>query len=86
MSCIVILDGFLWPDKYMEIFDLAHPNLSAKSVILIPHIASCNLSGEKTLSLLGTSVVPPSVFHIVSHVMSKIKKKVHFVIDIGVGA
>jgi hypothetical protein len=85
MSCIVILAGFLWPDKYMEIFDLAHPSFSAKSAMLMPHIASCSLAGEKTLSLLGTSIVPPSVFHIVSHVVSKIKKKVHFVIDMSAG-
>ena len=38
------------------------------------------------MSLFGTSTVPPSVFHIVSHVASKIKKKVHFVIDTGTQA
>lgn len=86
ISCIVIFVGFLWPDKYMEIFDFAHPSFSAKSTILMPPIASCSLLGEKTMSLFGTSTVPPSVFHIVSYVVSKIKKKVHFVIDTGTQA
>lgn len=81
ISWIVIFVGFLWPDRYMEMLDFAHPSFSAKSTILMPSIASCSLLGEKIMSLFGTSAVPPSVFHIVSHAASKIKKKVHFVID-----
>ena len=58
--------------------DLAQPNFSARSMLLIPPIASWSLSGE---NMVSDMVDTPSVAHIVAHIVKKIKKNVHKVID-----
>ena len=78
ISCMVIFEGVRCPERYIVMLDLAQPNFSARSMLLIPPIASWSLSGE---NMVSDMVDTPSVAHIVAHIVKKIKKNIHKVID-----